>query len=125
MFTFIAACQQAATALGKKHKYNLFLLFMLSLAKYPSAVKMLAVLFRKLPARFTVKDLKKTLDNFVTAWAKINDSETVQEEMRCYDDQRMCAKMGVPRMLQKFGVLAKVDETHLTSTKGSKFKQDD
>ena len=59
------------------------------MAKYPSAVKLLADLLHKLPGKFTVKNLEKALDKFVEQWATMNESAQVQEEMKCYDDQRM------------------------------------
>ena len=109
MFSHIVACIQAASSLGKKHKFNLLFLYILSLAKYPTAVKMLGASLSKLPAKFTLKDLHRVLERFLKEWCTINDTEQVQEEMIRYDDQRQSPHMGVPRMMQKLGLLTKVE----------------
>ena len=50
-------------------------------------------------------------------WCTINDTEQVQEEMLRYDDQRQSPHMGVPRMMQKLGLLTKVEPGQTSSGK--------
>ena len=108
---------QAASSLGKKHRSNLLLLFILAMAKYPSAVRRLGTSLGKLPAKFTVMQLQQVLEKFVKTWAAMNNTELVQEEMARFDEQRQAPIMGVPRMLQKLGLLKKVVNTAASSAK--------
>ena len=109
MLSHIVACIQAASSLGKEHKFNLLFLYILCLAKYPTAVKMLGARLSNLPAKFLLEDLRRVLERFLREWCTINDTEQVQEEMLRYDDQRQSPHMGVPRMMQKLGLLRKVE----------------
>ena len=90
------------------------------MAKYPSAVRILGTRLGKLPAAFTAKDLQGVLEKFLKTWAPMNETEQIQEEMTRYDDQRQGPTMGVPRMLQKFGVLIKSEK--LTSLANAKHR---
>lgn len=108
----------AASSLGKRHKFNLLFLYILCLAKYPTAVKMFGARLSKLPAKFLLKDLRRVLERFLQEWCTINDTEQVQEEMLRYDDQRQSPDMGVPRMMmQKLGLLTKVEPGQTSSGK--------
>jgi len=55
MLSHIVACIQAASSLGKEHKFNLLFLYILCLAKYPTAVKMLGARLSNLPAKFLLE----------------------------------------------------------------------
>jgi hypothetical protein len=117
MLSHIVACIQAASSLGKEHKFNLLFLYILCLAKYPTAVKMLGARLSNLPAKFLLEDLRQVLERFLREWCTINDTEQVQEEMLRYDDQRQSPDMGVPRMMQKLGLLTKVEPGQTSSGK--------
>jgi len=78
---------------------------------------MLGARLSNLPAKFLLEDLRQVLERFLREWCTINDTEQVQEEMLRYDDQRQSPHMGVPRMMQKLGLLRKVEPGQTSSAK--------
>ncbi len=120
--TDVSVFVEAANSLNE-HTGNLLLLFILSMAKYPTAVKELAPKLAKLPAAFTAQHLQAPLAKVLKSCAQRNNSEQLQEEMSRYDEQGMGLSMGLQRMRQMFGLLTEVQDTRPSpSTGGSRKK---
>ena len=86
-----------------QHASNLVLQLIIRMAKYPTAMRICAML----PAKVTPGNLKTACHAAILEAADLVQDEVFRQEMLIFDDQRMGPSMGLPRVMEWFGFLRK------------------
>ena len=88
-----------------QHASNLVLQYIIIMAKYPTAMRILGKHFRVLPAKITPRSLRAACHAGILEAAALVQGEIFRQEMLIFDDQRMGTVMGLPRVMEQFGFL--------------------